>query len=124
MGDSPESIANAFVQHYYSTLSSNPTQMGSLYQDGSNLIWEGTRFDGQKAIAEKLQTTGQMGLKFDTPKIDCTLANNPNSLLIFVTSKMTIGENPPLLFAHFFHLVSTGPGQFYIHNEIFRLIYG
>ena len=40
MGDSPESIANAFVQHYYSTLSSNPSQMGSLYQDGSNLIWE------------------------------------------------------------------------------------
>lgn len=98
--------------------------MGSLYQQGSVLIWEGRRVEGPTDIAGKFAQLGQQGLKFDKPQVDCTLSNNPNSLLIFVTSKIIIGQDNPLHFAHFFHLVSTGPGQFYIHNEIFRLIYG
>ena len=47
-----------------------------------------------------------------------------SAMLIFVTGKLKIDENPPLLFSETFQLVATGPGQYYVHNQLFRLIYG
>lgn len=48
-----------------------------------------------------------------------------NNLVVFVTGQLRIGsEAQALLFAHTFELVATAPGQYYIHNELFRLIYG
>jgi hypothetical protein len=45
-------------------------------------------------------------------------------LIIFVTGHVRLGPNNPLQFSQMFQLVALGPGQYYIHNEIFRLIYG
>ena len=45
-------------------------------------------------------------------------------MLIFVTGQLMItGQTNALLFSQVFHLVATGPGQYYISNEIFRLLY-
>ena len=47
-----------------------------------------------------------------------------NALLIFVIGHVFIDDSPnPLQFSHVFQLVQTGPGAYYVHNEIFRLIY-
>jgi len=55
---------------------------------------------------------------------DFQLTNN-QTLLIFVTGQLQIeGQTQPLLFAQSFVLVATNPGQYYIHNDVFRLIYG
>ena len=41
-----------------------------------------------------------------------------------VTGQLQIGgQTQALLFAHTFELVATSPGNYYIHNELFRLIY-
>jgi hypothetical protein len=32
------------------------------------------------------------------------------------------GQTNPLQIAHTFQLVASGPGQYYIHNEFFRLV--
>lgn len=34
------------------------------------------------------------------------------------------GQENPLHFSEFFQLVAHAPGQYYIHNQIFRLNYG
>ena len=39
-----------------------------------------------------------------------------------MTSK--IGGDNPLHFCEMFQLVSTGPGAYYVHNDVFRLNYG
>jgi hypothetical protein len=53
------------------------------------------------------------------------LSVSNTAMLIFVTGQLKIGaEGNPLLFAHTFQLVATAPGQYYVHNELFRLIYG
>jgi Nuclear transport factor 2 (NTF2) domain len=44
-----------------------------------------------------------------------------NSLVIFVTGQLQLESNPPIHFAQMFQLVATGPGQYYVHNEVFRL---
>lgn len=50
---------------------------------------------------------------------------NSSSMLIFVTGKLKIGgpASNPLQFSQMFQLVAVGPNQYYVHNEIFRLIY-
>lgn len=56
---------------------------------------------------------------------DVQISTSDSAMLIFVTGHLKIGETGnPLLFSHMFQLVATGPGQYYVHNEIFRLIYG
>ena len=58
-----------------------------------------------------------------TKDVQISLSNS--AMLIFVTGQLKIGlDGNPLLFSHLFQLVATGPGQYYVHNEIFRLIYG
>jgi hypothetical protein len=52
------------------------------------------------------------------------MSTNPNALLIFVTGQLKIQQDNPLHFSQVFQLVATGPGQYYVHNEIFRLVYG
>jgi hypothetical protein len=64
------------------------------------------------------------GLQFDTPTVDIAMSNNSNSLLIFVVGKLSIGGEKPLNFAQSFNLAAMGPGQFYVHNDMFRLVYG
>jgi len=54
---------------------------------------------------------------------DVQLSVNSSAMLIFVTGQLKISGGNPLLFSHVFQLVATGPGQYYVHNEIFRLIY-
>jgi hypothetical protein len=54
---------------------------------------------------------------------DVQLSVNSSAMLIFVTGQLKIADGNPLLFSHVFQLVATGPGQYYVHNEIFRLIY-
>ena len=52
---------------------------------------------------------------------DVQLGATDSSLLIFVSGQLKIDENPPINFAQVFQLVATGPGQYYVHNEILRL---
>jgi hypothetical protein len=55
---------------------------------------------------------------------DVQLSTTNSAMLIFVTGQLKIGtEGNPLLFSHVFQLVATGPGAYYVNNEIFRLIY-
>lgn len=44
-----------------------------------------------------------------------------NTLLIFVTGQLMIESNPPLNFSQVFQLVASGPGNYYVHNELFRV---
>ncbi len=53
---SSEEIANAFIQHFYTTLDSGaPQNLHSLYQAGSTLTFEGTAVTGADAIVAKYQ---------------------------------------------------------------------
>jgi hypothetical protein len=46
-----------------------------------------------------------------------------HSALMPVMDWQLEGQENALQFAEFFQLVAYAPGQFYIHNQIFRLIY-
>ena len=77
---------------------------------------------GSQNIMGKLRSVG--GVKHDIKNYDLQPTKDPNALIIFVTGSIKIGGDNPLHFCEMFQLVSTGPGQYYVHNDIFRLNYG
>ena len=86
------------------------------------LTFEGNQVLGSQAIIAKLKAVGPV--KHNVQSIDVQPSNSTDSMLIFVSGTMQIGGDNPLHFSEFFHLVSNGPGSYYVHNDVFRLIYG
>ena len=70
----------------------------------------------------KLRSVGQV--KHDIKTMDVQPTHAQNAIAIFVTGAIAIGGGNPLHFCEYFQLVSTGPGAYYVHNDIFRLNYG
>ena len=86
------------------------------------LTFEGTQLQGTENIIGKLKSVGHVAHTVKT--IDVQPSKDANAIIIFVTGAVTIGGGNPLHFCEFFHLVGTGPGQYYVHNDVFRLNYG
>ena len=86
------------------------------------LTFEGQQVQGSANIIDKLKSVGQV--KHSVKTTDIQPSANPNAIVIFVTGAIQIGGDNPLHFCQFFHLVGTAPGQYYVHNCVFRLNYG
>mmetsp|Transcript_10881 Transcript_10881/g.19541 ORF Transcript_10881/g.19541 Transcript_10881/m.19541 type:complete len:122 (-) Transcript_10881:926-1291(-) len=119
---SAEEVAKAFVAHYYQSLAGGADALAGLYNDQSMLTFEGQQVQGSANIINKLKSVGQV--KHSVKTTDIQPSANPNAIVIFVTGAVQIGGDNPLHFCEFFHLVGTGPGQYYVHNDVFRLNYG
>ena len=86
------------------------------------LTFEGQQLLGPENIMGKLKGVGSV--KHTVKTIDIQPSKDPNAIVIFVTGAIQIGGDNPLHFCEFFQLVGTGPGQYYVHNDVFRLNYG
>lgn len=86
------------------------------------MTFEGTQIMGSANILAKLKGLGPVA---HTPKtIDIQPSIDGQSIVIFVTGHIKIGGDNALHYTDFFHLVPSGPGNYYVHNAIFRLNYG
>lgn len=119
---SAEEVAKAFVQHFYQTFDAGVDALSGLFNEQSMLTFEGQQVQGSPAIINKLKSVGQV--KHSVKTTDIQPSSNPNAIVIFVTGAIQIGGDNPLHFCEFFHLVGTAPGQYYVHNDVFRLNYG
>jgi len=86
------------------------------------LTFEGNQVAGSEAIMGKLRSIGSV--KHDVKSMDIQPSSTQTAILIFVTGSIRIGGDNPLHFCEMFQLVSTGPGAYYVHNDVFRLNYG
>eukprot|EP00555_Chaetoceros_dichaeta_P006702 CAMPEP_0198270146 /NCGR_PEP_ID=MMETSP1447-20131203/43949_1 /TAXON_ID=420782 /ORGANISM="Chaetoceros dichaeta, Strain CCMP1751" /LENGTH=121 /DNA_ID=CAMNT_0043962033 /DNA_START=57 /DNA_END=422 /DNA_ORIENTATION=+ len=119
---SAQEVATAFVAHFYSTFDTNPDGLAGLYSPASNLTFEGTQHVGMQAIMEKLKGIG--AVKHTIKSTDLQPSASSNAIIVFVTGSIQIGGDNALHFCESFQLVSTAPGAYYVHNDIFRLNYG
>ena len=70
------------------------------------------------------QSLGKLTHDVAALTMDVQMSVTSSALLIFITGRLKLGDDGnPLLFSHTFQLVATGPGQYYVHNELFRLLY-
>jgi hypothetical protein len=86
------------------------------------LTFEGQQFMGIANISQKLAGLGKV--VHNVQRFDVQPSLDAGNLAILVVGQIKLdGQDNPLQFCEFFQLVASTPGQYYIHNQIFRLIY-
>lgn len=120
----PDSVAKAFVEHYYTTFDSNRAGLANLYEDGSMLTFEGQKIQGSRSIVEKLTSLPFQQCRHSISTVDSQPSGPAGGMLVFVSGNLQLaGEQHSLKFSQMFHLMPTAAGSFYVFNDIFRLNY-
>lgn len=120
----PDSVAKAFVEHYYRTFDANRADLGNLYQEGSMLTFEGSKVQGAQAIVAKLGSLPFQQCQHSISTVDCQPSGPAGGMVVFVSGSLQLaGEQHALKFSQMFHLMPTPQGSFYVFNDIFRLNY-
>ncbi|KAF9563158.1 Nuclear transport factor 2 [Mortierella alpina] len=115
-------IAEQFVKYYYDTFDAGRANLAPLYRPTSMLTFEAAQTMGASAIVEKLAALPLDGLRHNISTQDAQpLADG---ILINVTGQLLAsGESNPQFFCQTFYLKNDG-GNWFIQNDIFRLVYG
>jgi Nuclear transport factor 2 (NTF2) domain len=96
----PDSVAKAFVEHYYRTFDTNRAALSGLYQDGSMLTFEGNKIQGAQAIAAKLVSLPFEQCAHAISTVDCQPSGPQGGMLVFVSGQLQLaGETHPLKFS-------------------------
>ncbi len=123
-------IANAFVQHYYTTFDAGGSAraaLASLYRPESMLTWERNQLQGASAIIGQFQQPSLGTIKHGLSTTDAQPSPN-GGVLVVVTGSMAVDNafDKPMLFTETFNLqpIPGQPGGFFVSNQIFRLVLG
>jgi len=121
-----DTIAQAFVKHYYTIFDSDRSKLGVLYRKQSMLTYEGKKGMGPEQIMNILK-----GLKFKTVshsvKSCDAQPSGSGGIIVYVQGDLKVDGGPnPVKFGQMFQLVPTDKtsSNFWVHNDIFRLNYG
>lgn len=95
-----ESVAKAFVGHYYSTFDSNRPALANLYQEGSMLTFEGQKIQGAHNIVAKLTSLPFQHCQHAISTVDSQPSGVNAGTLVFVSGNLSLaGENHSLKFS-------------------------
>ncbi|KAF3795473.1 Nuclear transport factor 2 [Nymphaea thermarum] len=98
----PDSLAKAFVEHYYSTFDTNRAGLANLYQEGSMLTFEGQKIQGAQNITAKLTSLPFQQCQHSITTVDCQPSGPAGGMLVFVSGNLQLaGEQHPLKFSQF-----------------------
>lgn len=134
--DKLDEIAVVFAWNYYALLSAGLDRLkdlAPLYSDTSVLTHEGEKAKGRQAVIAKLRSVAQMHAGFGkvvhtVQHVDCQPLGLDGSALVHVHGIMLPGgaTSPPpgfsTLFAETFILSQIHPGEYYVANQMFRLL--
>ncbi|GJJ76792.1 NTF2-related export protein 1/2 [Entomortierella parvispora] len=115
-------VAKQFVDFYYQTFDSNRQNLLPLYRPTSYLSFEGTQHAGANDIVEKLVSLPFQSVAHRVSTNDAQPTPS-GEIVINVTGQLLIdGESNPQFFTQTFVLKNDGT-NFYVQNDIFRLVY-
>mmetsp|Transcript_109177 Transcript_109177/g.260504 ORF Transcript_109177/g.260504 Transcript_109177/m.260504 type:complete len:123 (-) Transcript_109177:47-415(-) len=119
-----QQVGEQFCQHYYATFDSNRAGLHPLYSGQSMLTFEGEQFQGADSIVQKIMSLPFTKVQHQIVKCDCQPTPN-DGVVIFVTGNLLVDDNAnPLKFAQIFQLLKGPTGNYYCHNDMFRLNIG
>ncbi|KAK9191643.1 hypothetical protein WN943_020258 [Citrus x changshan-huyou] len=96
----PDSVAKAFVEHYYTTFDANRTGLANLYQEGSMLTFEGQKIQGSQNIVAKLTSLPFQQCQHSITTVDCQPSGPAGGMLVFVSGNLQLaGEQHALKFS-------------------------
>ncbi|KAK9104130.1 hypothetical protein Scep_020974 [Stephania cephalantha] len=99
----PDSVAKAFVEHYYTTFDSNRAGLANLYQEQSMLTFEGQKIQGSTNIVTKLTSLPFQQCQHAITTVDCQPSGPAGGMLVFVSGNLQLlGESHALKFSQVF----------------------
>ncbi|KAI5464750.1 hypothetical protein BGZ63DRAFT_401666 [Mariannaea sp. PMI_226] len=117
-------VANQFIDFYYQKFDENRAELAPLYRDDSMLTFESESRQGVSPIIEKLTSLAFQKVRHAVSTKDAQ-PNGRGGVILLVTGHLFVddGENP-LGFSQCFQLQQDGAGQWYVFNDLFKLVMG
>ncbi|KAJ5888084.1 nuclear transport factor 2 [Penicillium taxi] len=116
-------IAQQFVGFYYNTFDTNRGGLSNLYRDDSMLTFETASNLGAASITEKLTSLPFSQVQHQLATLDAQPSPD-GSIIVLVTGALKVDDQPqPMNYTQTFVLKPDGAGSYYVHHDIFRIIY-
>jgi hypothetical protein len=120
-----EEIAKQFVEFYYNTFDSDRKSLAALYRPDSMLTFESSSVLGAESIVEKLVSLSFQKVKHQVTTLDAQPSNGEGGVIILITGALLIDEEQnPMNFSQTFQLQRDQAGQYYVYNDLFKLVLG
>ncbi|KAM5346507.1 hypothetical protein ACJ41O_009512 [Fusarium nematophilum] len=114
-----------FIEFYYNQFDSDRKLLASLYRDQSMLTFESASVLGTNSIVEKLASLPFEKVKHQVATIDAQPSNDAGGIIILVTGALLVDEEQrPMNFSQSFQLARDASGQYFVFNDIFKLVFG
>ncbi|OAQ73752.1 nuclear transport factor 2 [Pochonia chlamydosporia 170] len=126
MANNFEDVAKQFIEFYYNTFDSDRKALSSLYRENSMLTFESASSLGANSIVEKLAGLPFQKVKHQVSTLDAQPSNDNGGIIILVTGQLLVDEEQrPMNYTQSFQLSRDATsGQYYVYNDIFKLVYG
>ncbi|KAG7286636.1 Nuclear transport factor 2 [Staphylotrichum longicolle] len=119
-----QGIATQFVTHYYTTFDTDRKSLAGLYRENSMLTFEGAQSLGAASIVEKLTGLPFQKVKHEFGPPDAQPTPN-GGIIILVTGQLVVDdESRPLPYSQAFQLCQDANGQWFVFNDVFKLVLG
>ncbi|KAH7185763.1 uncharacterized protein B0J16DRAFT_140407 [Fusarium flagelliforme] len=125
MAQNFEEVAKQFIEFYYNTFDSDRKGLAALYRPNSMLTFESASVLGAEAITEKLVSLPFQKVKHQISTLDAQPSNDQGGVIILITGALLIDEEQnPMNFSQTFQLHRDAQGQYYVFNDLFKLVFG
>ncbi|KAK3402237.1 hypothetical protein B0T20DRAFT_134980 [Sordaria brevicollis] len=115
-------IAKQFVAHYYTTFDTDRKNLAGLYRENSMLTFESSQSLGAAGITEKLVSLPFQKVKHEYGEPDAQPTAN-GGIIILVTGHLVVDdESRPLAYSQSFQLCQDATGNWFVYNDIFKLV--
>jgi hypothetical protein len=125
MANNFEDVAKQFIEFYYNTFDTDRKGLVSLYREQSMLTFESASVLGAQNIAEKLTTLPFEKVKHQVSTLDAQPTITEGGIFILVTGQLLVDEEQrPMNYTQAFQLARDSSGQYFVFNDVFKLIFG
>ncbi|KAI8154602.1 Nuclear transport factor 2 [Colletotrichum sp. SAR 10_70] len=119
-----EEVAKQFIEFYYNQFDSDRKGLASLYRDQSMLTFESASVLGANAIVEKLSSLPFEKVKHQVSTLDAQ-PSLEGGIVILVTGQLLVDEEQrPMNYTQAFQLMRDPTGNYFVFNDLFKLVYG
>ncbi|CAM1502045.1 Fc.00g040290.m01.CDS01 [Cosmosporella sp. VM-42] len=125
MANNFEDIAKQFIEFYYNQFDTDRKSLTSLYREQSMLTFESASVLGATAITEKLTSLPFEKVKHQVSTLDAQPTMVDGGIVILVTGQLLVDEEQrPMNYTQAFQLARDPNGQYFVFNDLFKLVYG
>ncbi|KAK3180724.1 Nuclear transport factor 2 [Lecanicillium sp. MT-2017a] len=121
-----EEVAKQFIEFYYNQFDTDRKALSALYRDQSMLTFESASVLGVNSIVEKLTSLPFEKVKHQVSTLDAQPGMVEGAIVILVTGQLLVDEEQrPMNYTQAFQLGrDSASGQYFVFNDVFKLVYG